>query len=62
MAAEDDEDFEEKLAFTFGQMDANKTGQVNYMQLRKWIAEQVCTQTLHAHPRARTCLLHWPLG
>ena len=40
MTAEDDEDFHEKLAYTFQQM-ANGADAVNYLQLRKWIAEQM---------------------
>ena len=39
--AEDDDEFEEKLAYTFDQMNPNKTGTVNYMQLRKWISAQM---------------------
>ena len=38
---DDDEEFEERLAYTFSQMDSNKTGAVNYMQLRKWISAQM---------------------
>ena len=41
MADEDDEEFEERLAYTFEQMDPNKTGAVNYMSLRKWISNQM---------------------
>ena len=41
MADEDDEDFDEKVAFTFAQMDSNNSGAVNYMQLRKWISAQM---------------------
>ena len=40
MAAEDDEDFQEKLAYTFQQM-GNGADAINYLQLRKWIAEQM---------------------
>lgn len=39
--ADDDEDFDEKVAFTFAQMDTSSTGAVNYMQLRKWISAQM---------------------
>ena len=39
--ADEDEDFDEKVAYTFAQMDTNKTGAVNYMQLRKWISAQM---------------------
>jgi hypothetical protein len=41
MADEDDEDFEERVAYTFAQMDSNNSGAVNYMQLRKWISAQM---------------------
>ena len=41
MADEDDEDFQERVAYTFAQMDTNKSGAVNYMQLRKWISAQM---------------------
>lgn len=41
MADEDDEEFQERLAYTFSQMDPNKTGAVNHMQLRKWISAQM---------------------
>ena len=37
----DDEDFEERVAYTFAQMDSNNVGAVNYMQLRKWISAQM---------------------
>lgn len=39
--AEEDEDFEERVAYTFAQMDSTKVGAVNYMQLRKWISAQM---------------------
>ena len=38
--AEDDEDFEEKLAYTFAQMGKGADA-VNYMQLRRWISTQM---------------------
>ena len=38
---EDDDDFEERVDFTFNEMDTNKSGAINYMQLRKWISAQM---------------------
>eukprot|EP01045_Picozoa_sp_COSAG04_P018482 COSAG04_NODE_1712_length_5832_cov_8.246991_3_plen_136_part_00 len=38
---EDDEDFGERVDFTFSEMDTNKVGAINYMQLRKWISAQM---------------------
>ena len=37
----DDGEFEKRLAYTFSQMDSNKTNAVNFMQLRKWISAQM---------------------
>lgn len=37
----DDDDFEERVAYTFAQMDSKKIGAINYMQLRKWISAQM---------------------
>lgn len=40
MAAEDDEDFEQRLAYTFAQMGGGAEA-INYVQLWKWITEQM---------------------
>lgn len=41
MADQDDDEFAEKLAYTFEQMGGKVTGTINYMNLRKWISAQM---------------------